>query len=158
MTSTMSTINQKYATTGHMTSHICGHETAVFSVADYATEELLHAAMEIARNQPCPACLAAGYVTVPEETPELIGSPKQIKWAISIRAEVLAGIAKQANKTMKQYSKYVDQGNVLTDEQSNEREAIRTVITKIAAQTKAGWWIDHRGDTAMTIMREMIAA
>src|SRR5690606_30806905 len=69
---------------------------------------------------------AAAAANKADELPSLEGTEKQILWAESIRREALDGLVK-----------FID----------HERFADRMarLIERLAMETSASWWIDHRG-------------
>lgn len=69
--------------------------------------------------------------------PQLIGTPKQIAWAETIRAEIL-----------KDAKVYRANAEAATDPGAKIRaEAILNVINGYEAHVSASWWIDHRRDS-----------
>ena len=71
--------------------------------------------------------------------PQLIGTPKQIAWAETIRAEIL-----------KDAKMYRANAEAATDPETKIRaEAILNVINGYEAHVSASWWINHRRDSLL---------
>jgi len=74
------------------------------------------------------------------ELPELVGSEKQIKWALQIRLEAIKEIEKQI-KAQKALERLNPEGNP-----EREEYLMRLGFDDILKnEKKASWWIDNRG-------------
>lgn len=82
----------------------------------------------------CPECEAHLYGSLPQ----LLGTDKQIEWASSIRSKLLGELGE------------------LTARKLDPRQAPETltaVTHKLAAQSDAAWWIDHRLYTVNELLK-----
>ncbi len=73
--------------------------------------------------------------------PELTGSERQIKWALQIRAEIIA----ELDGYRVQLDNAPDQ---------DQRELAENIMDWIAGQTSASWWIDNRGKSGRRMIRD----
>jgi len=95
--------------------------------------------------------------------PALTGTPRQIEWAESIRAEAAAKAAKLAPTPIRDG---VEEEMGLPRVEIEVRvaradEAARRRVSEIMARTDAGWWIDHRDHVLYEISiarRDAVAA
>ena len=106
--------------------HSCGHEQEHYIIGEYAADYDRQAA-KLSRGK-CAACSTQAAVLTASQTratalklglAPLVGSPKQIAWAETIRAKRLAALQRDNSET----------------------------VMIIARITDAKWWIDHRSDT-----------
>lgn len=77
-----------------------------------------------------------------EGLPELTGSDKQVAWALTIRAELLARIDRAIG---------INRAN----EPADAKVTLDEMRAAIVGRADAGWWIDRRKADAVTIMREV---
>lgn len=78
--------------------------------------------------------------------PELVGSQRQVDWAVVIRHDQL----RKTGEFIEKEDEKVRERNILGMD-----ETIRTMMrcrNLLAEQTSAKWWIDHRGDSAETLL------
>ncbi len=120
-------------------THTCGHTEPHNIIGTNVHGERQRKADWLA-GQPCYACKRAAQDKVRAEAasaaaaattdlPALTGSPKQIAWATTIRAEARGAIdATIAGKELP--------------------EAARRALDALYAQTDAGWWIEQRHNNA----------
>lgn len=123
--------------------HSCGHrETTQL----YGSREARERREKWLDSQPCRACQNAARTSEATEQarvdtlPALTGTEKQVAWAMSIRAEVIASI---------------DRRLATPTAQRNPGEAARgraAAIMAISTQTSASWWIDHRSGDALSAL------
>lgn len=104
----------------------------------------------------CPTCYAKrmaaqrqakndeAYTTAQAEAaqlgwPELTGSEKQVRWAISLRHDAMVAALERSPSHIKQ-------------------EYLPLVAKVLEGHTEAKWWIDNRGQTWIDLRKEISAA
>lgn len=104
------------------------------------------------------AALAASADAAANGLPELIGSPKQIAWAETIRQKMLADLAPVTLSKRAQLV-LLEQGGVsLADQRWTQiAEATDTQIATYRAQASAKWWIDHHDDSLSRLCIDKMA-
>lgn len=135
----------------------CGHTT---------TEQLYGKGGERERRmtwlatQPCPACkrraeqAQAATYTEAEGLPALSGSEKQVAWATTIRAGLVAGVMAERDTFLA-----LGRRQGASDERIAEQMALfDRAVDAVRGQTSAAWWIDHRDESASALLREMARA
>jgi phage tail protein X len=105
--------------------------------AEYEAEKLCYECYRAQQQQQAEAA-AVSY-------PTLQGSPKQIAWATRIRHEIL-----DADKGLAHWRNLYEQAS---DAEAPDKPQVLAAIDALAAQTDAGWWIDHRNETVKTLLR-----
>jgi hypothetical protein len=109
-------------------------------------------------TMPCGECERAAQRAAVEEAavaqglPELVGTPKQIAWAQTIRYEVLARVAcereelaaggRRENATEERYAQMLKEFDACA--------------AKLRGQRKAWWWIDRRDAPVGHLLAEMM--
>jgi len=78
--------------------------------------------------------------------PALSGSPKQVAWAESIRADILAQCEAAVAKADK-----VAAERDLSEADEAELARIHAALDALRAEASAGWWIDHRGEGTLAL-------
>ena len=87
--------------------------------------------------------------------PALTGSPKQIAWAESIRADRLDKVRQSLDKAMDSVVRVLsgyDGASIIADHKALYAE----VTAHIAAKADARWWIDHRQTDGCNLFREAV--
>lgn len=84
--------------------------------------------------------------------PDLQGSPKQIAWAESIRAEKLEALNRYMQETVQDAK---DNSNWPESQITELAEILAGLIQEAKAFTSAKTWIDWRGDTAEQIFVDL---
>ena len=86
------------------------------------------------------------------ELPELVGSEKQVQWALKIRLDAIKNIEKQIEA-----EKALERLNPEGDPEKVEK-LMRLGFAEMLKETKASWWIDNRyaswGELARRIGRK----
>lgn len=83
--------------------------------------------------------------------PRLLGTEKQVTWAMDIRREKLTEIAELE---MEYEEGMASLDRDLTAEEQVADIATRKAMMAVQHQTDATWWIDKRGDSAQQLARE----
>lgn len=133
--------------------HICGHSQVHQLYGKTADRQ---SKLQWLASGDCSECYAAAKQQQREQTaaaaqqqadsqglPQLQGSDKQIAWALTIRESKLQDIADTRTLIL---------GNVGKGPQEISDRALQ-VLDDMFEQTSAAWWIDHRNDTAMMVVR-----
>lgn len=119
-------------------TYACGHEGSVRLTGPKRTREWIVSNKE---KELCPDCYkkhleeeraaereAAQVAAKEQELPDLIGTEKQVNWALTIRAKFLDLLDKMLQ------SNYLDE--------DEEAEIVRSIVS-IQNETAASWWIDN---------------
>ena len=127
-------------------NYSCGHKGTVNLVGKYVEREKK---IEWMQQGVCPDCYkaqqtakreaenkAAAVAAADAGLPALKGSEKQINWANSIRAELIAGLEKIRTLAI----------------EANQPQAIVGTIDAIINNDSAKFWIDNRGYTPKQIV------
>ena len=105
--------------------------------------------------------------------PELLGSEKQVKWAIQIRNEILMDLLNKLNaqqwvpilssreEMIKWVEAYPLKGTEVTPEEYGLKLLLEQYdkfqrLLKLSQETNAGWWIDHRTNSAKNYMNQTL--
>ncbi len=138
-------------------AHTCGHneEVNITGTNVHGERERRAAWLE---SKPCRACeraaqsTAAQAVAVADRLPDLTGSEKQIAWAERIRAEVLASIDQFFAAARREAEKM----NEVAKLEIEMTRQYQPLIVRVRSQTSASWWIDHRGESAATVLKSVV--
>lgn len=109
------------------------------------------------RTQVCRDCMQANERQAAEQQaeatglPALVGSEKQIAWATTIRATLLAEIDALIADWRARGRKVGYSDADLDAAPAAQQQA--ALLTTLRAQTEARYWIDHRSDTARTLLQ-----
>ncbi|MEW6016474.1 MAG: hypothetical protein AB1760_00205 [Pseudomonadota bacterium] len=127
-------------------THDCGHTETVQLYGPRRERERKLAWLE---QHPCLACVreaearAAAANAAAQGLPDLVGSPKQVAWALRIRQQILrdaddlrADIMRQVPNADKRITRF------------------DSLLATIRAQSSAAWWIDHRDNTAYELLNQ----
>jgi len=108
-----------------------------------------------ARSAECPACRKADAARQTEEIeqehalPRLTGSEKQIAWARTIRARLIASVVAAVEQAR---SDAAHRPVPLTEEQVRQAdEQTAAVMQALYAKTGASWWIDAREKAPLSL-------
>lgn len=128
---------------GHTeTVNICGPHKDRDRKAEYESGKLCHECYQAkVQTERDAAAEQAAEQAAATGLPELAGSDKQIKWALQIRAEVIA--------ELDGYRAALDSAP-----DQAQRELAESIMDWIAGQTSASWWIDNRGKSARMMIRD----
>lgn len=77
----------------------------------------------------------------------LVGTPKQVKWAESIRDEYLKKLEEMERRADERH------GIETVRQASFHREAVSQLRTEALGQTSAAWWIENRGTAIAHFMQ-----
>lgn len=141
--------------------HSCGH---VVPANITGPEAKRPARVDYLRSIPCEACVAtakaAEVAAANTGLPALEGTPKQIAWALKLRAEAVADAALVEDpvphrQVAERISAYC---GLPADDVFSRFEAALAMVTaarrKIVTETSARWWIDNRE----TVVKSVAAA
>lgn len=137
-------------------THSCGH-TVEISLYGKHTERDRRLAYEAARK--CAACHSASVAAArasesskaaeaakAADLPSLVGSPKQIAWAETIRAEKLHGL-RELQVLVRDYPVPAPAATIT---------ALDTLATKLTTETSSRYWIEHRDCSARDLLRAQL--
>lgn len=137
-------------------NYACGHTETKQIYGPMADRARTVAA---AAKQDCPACrataatadaTAAGLVTI-------VGSDKQVAWAAEIRGALLAEMpAAEAQLAAGLAALEAKGDEALTQRARADAEKVRAAMETIRAETRASWWIDHRGAALKSVLWGML--
>lgn len=122
-----------------MVQRRCGHET---KETLYGPGKERDRRVAWLRTQPCLDCQraaerdAAATQADAAGLPALAGSEKQVSWALTIRATALRAVDALLAPAKATYP-------------DGDWSAEDALVAKLAAQTSAAWWIDHRHEAEM---------
>lgn len=132
-------------------THSCGHDETHQLQGKVNSRERK---AEWLKSQPCTACRKAAEAADRAEAnakaaeanaaaglPELTGSPKQIAWAETIRAQQIAD-ADSTISTMEGNMSKAPEGQAEIAEKL--LDAAKAIYQEIKGQAEASWWIDRR--------------
>jgi hypothetical protein len=134
--------------------HTCGHTQ---SVNLFGTGNERERKMGWMRSQKCPDCVRANQTEARAALAEvqgwanLIGSEKQIAWALTIRAKKLPELEQLLATATEQYTELA--ADVSLNEQTRGNyETIVKGVEHMRTEPDAKWWIDHRDDYARALI------
>ncbi len=128
-------------------THSCGHAAEHQLYGKLAQREYR---MERLAEETCPDCQAAERDRANQQAardnadaglPSLTGSDKQIKWAESIRQDILADTATLRDRI------------VSGAPDDAERDRALSALRSVTDQTSAAWWIDNRDYRLLTLVQ-----
>jgi hypothetical protein len=135
----------------------CGHKGTVSLVGNskaresrlsylesHGTCSTCYAAAKKLERVQSEAAKAAKAIDLSPQLADLAGSEKQIAWAVKIRAEMVTGFAETIKPTSDNYPANVNA--FLTQLKSD-------ILTGIAEQSSAKWFIDHRDENPSDLIR-----
>ena len=139
--------------------YTCGHRGTVELLGKCSVRYERIAYME--RTQVCPDCYreardaqrAAQSQTAAKQNTgmvDLIGTPKQVAWAETIRVEKLANAARIIDRAT----------NLISEGDPDKRDAAKVAIeitNEWTTQASASWWIDHRNTELEAAIRNRYA-
>lgn len=80
----------------------------------------------------------------------LTGSEKQVAWAETVRADLLA----QVDATIAK----MDAANPNPDDKGRAvREQVIAARERMSRQTSAAWWLDHRSDSPQMVLKSLLS-
>lgn len=134
-------------------THTCGH-TATHQIAGTNTQGQRERRAEWLATTPCYECAKAARIAAEKTAaaeasaklaaegvalPKLIGTPKQIEWAQTIRAKALQSVADlQVEASQKYGEDHADHAKI--------QVAFAQRKAWLASQVSATFWIDNRGN------------
>lgn len=141
-----------------LVTYSCGHSGYLSLFSGNDKKRAKDAAYYGARNI-CPACKAAADAAKSAQAaemaklaglPTLTGTPKQIAWAETIRAQVLPRLSEIQHVALQaidqSFAESADaDGSICGTRHAAARDALIALILDVRDQPKADWWIDHRG-------------
>ena len=143
-------------------TYSCGHED---TIQIYGPTSDRQRQADAEGRKDCPECwrkkqdarnaeaaLAASCDAAASGLPELTGSPKQIAWAETIRAKMLADL-KPILVSAKAKQSLAEQGRIALDDPryAQLQAAIDAQAASYRMQASAKWWIDHREDSLYSL-------
>ena len=87
------------------------------------------------------------------ELPELVGTPKQVPWAKATRKELLAKAESAVRERQRFIAQLLTAGRIADAEP--HRKWLRRALDRLEqmqAETRAGWWISRRDNTAVELL------
>ena len=137
-------------------AHSCNHIT---------TQQLYGKGIERTRRiewlqeQPCLTCKRAQEQQQAQAAglPALTGTKKQIAWAERIRLDALAAVRRLLDEHRADGERAVAAGQIAPEKVAVVMADLEPLYVRLAGQTAAAWWIDHRGEGAQSLMRAMMA-
>lgn len=84
------------------------------------------------------------------ELPELVGSPRQVSWALDLRAKKLA----EAGRLMRAAQELAR----VKPEKADTLRRLGNALARLEQTTCARWWIDRQDRTALELLDELAAA
>lgn len=139
-------------------THSCGHQVVHNIVGrnrDWEVKRL--------QERPCTDCYREGMAAVAGEAaeraglPTLIGSEKQVQWALSIRETMLKGLDEYLAYFDGKYEEARAKGTDLSRADAMRAKLVAAIET-VRGETKARWWIDNRDRHAESILRDLVTA
>lgn len=135
----------------------CGHQTSEQLYGKGSERERRLAWL---KSQPCLACTRQGKrqnaATAPQiaDLPVLVGTEKQVAWALTIRAEKLAAIDAIAADIRERGDRAVAAGQVSREDADTAIAAeVAPAVAKARMMDSAAFWIDHRGESTQDLLR-----
>ena len=147
-------------------THTCGHTSRVELFGKNADREKRLAWLE---RTVCPDCIRAeqNEAAIEQGLPELVGSEKQIAWALSLREKAIAAAEEEAMKIKAQLDEIENSGGIEAACRAEaaarglDEEALQAAIARgkkviaeleaklerglrLRTETSAKWFIDHR--------------
>ena len=125
-------------------THTCGHSEEINLIGKHTERERR---LDWLASRPCLDCVRAAQRAAAEQQataqalPALTGSPKQVSWALTLRAQALAGATELVNAAQAQ------RAPIATE--------LAGRLASLRGQTSAAWWIDHRYDSARQLLAVM---
>lgn len=124
----------------------CGHtETISLHGGNYAQQRAAES------RKLCTACYRAQQQTTAQaetsDLPTLVGSEKQVAWAITIRAQMLSRLSAHLARFQAP----------VTDEERAHAAAVDAAVARLKRQSKADFWINHRSDDPARLVDRIVA-
>jgi hypothetical protein len=88
------------------------------------------------------------------DLPQLVGSEKQVAWAETLRVTMLGKI----DAEMERLEAKADPNRQRTPADLDAERQVLHAISVISGETSAKWWIDHRYDSPVDLIREVARA
>lgn len=133
----------------------CGHSTEEQLYGSHQERSRREAWL---REQPCLSCQReAGHEMAREQAaatglPTLDGTPKQVAWAMTIRAGKLTDLNTAITREEELGNRAVAAGQVDQAQVDNKLALLVTIRDEIATQASASWWIEQRNATPAKLM------
>lgn len=139
----------------HGVTYSCGHEGTITLFGPYRERErklnwyhdsalcpdCYRAKIEKERIE---ASQAAAVANAGQGLPALSGSPKQIAWAETIRAEAIKALDEFISKLKSRLEQATAANHPEAEKASNLMEVAYKHVASIKAHIEAHWWIEHR--------------
>lgn len=138
--------------------HSCGHSEPHHLLSSNAAERDRKAAW--LKRQPCRACQRVAEQAAATETEQalglapLTGTPKQVAWAMTIRAKMVDELADMRGKLIANAKRQIEAGKLSPEQMAIEMQKLTQYEATILGQTDASWWIDHRSASAADLLRQ----
>lgn len=124
-------------------SYRCGHTGSV-NLEGPNTNGRHEPRLDVYRSRLCPRCVERQR---PYEPADLVGSSKQVSWANGIRDRKLREASEAAGRF---------HASLPSDEALGYLLEADSAYRKLLKQKYAGWWIDRRGDDAMSLLESFM--
>ena len=135
-------------------THTCGHTETVQMYGSSSERDSKAAWLA---GKPCQECQRNAQQAQATESaqaqglPALVGSEKQVAWALTIRAEQLGKVAAMR----KEFEAIGRKQNVTEDVMATQMGQFDALVAKLTAQTAAAWWIDRRSNSAQSLLKDV---
>ncbi len=136
-------------------AHTCGHQSEAQIVGP---ERDRASRRDWLAGRLCADCYRAAQRTAAQEQtatlPALVGSDKQIAWATTIRAKIVAEAQTQLTDKLAQ----IETLAAPEDKRTQARAAFEGAYARLTSETAAAWWIDRRQRAGEALLLELAAA
>lgn len=133
--------------------HSCGHTETGQLFGSYEERQRRLAWL---KETPCQPCKRQAEQQAAEQSaaaaglPALSGSPKQVAWATTIRAEKL----KAAAADREQFAALGRRQNATAEQMAEQLGQYDQAAAALAAHERAAWWIDRRNTPIRQLLKE----
>lgn len=144
----------------HTIIHTCGHESVIndndlpISTAVYNSQQRKLAKelkLQNARAEMCPQCTEKVIaVEIEQSGTDLIGSPKQVVWAMEIEKEFWVEFSRKCDGFKGRIEQAISAGKIAEPARCRTLMAkhIKDVTAELLDKRQAHWWIDNRNGLA----------
>lgn len=93
-----------------------------------------------------------------QDLPALQGTEKQVAWALTIRAKLIAEIDLWYGDAQRAYATHIQaRGTWPTDAERTQMAEIEAAVARLRGEPRSTYWIDHRNETGKAIVRALMA-
>jgi len=137
-------------------THLCGHDERIGVFGSQrdrdwrVTSEERKLCFDCYKQQQQAAAEAKAEA---EQLPALVGTEKQVAWAVSIRAKLLEEIERAVlGEYREQLDRTVADGKVTREEADIAMLQVLGYVARVRQQTEARYWIDNRSASARSLL------